>query len=97
MFDDEVSPDGRWRITWILKKDFHAFFEMETQWEILVVHEATRRRFERFFRDAFENSAGTQVTGVSSVHFTDDGAAVIAHYEDGKMETIALPKDDIWS
>lgn len=97
MFDDEVSPDRRWRIQWVLKKDFHAFFEAETQWCVYVIHEPTKKQFETFYRDDFENSAGAQTSGVSSVHFSSDGAVVIAQFVDGKTETLALPKDDVWT
>lgn len=86
------SPDGRWRIEWECVKEFSAFFESETRYEIRVVRVSTNETFVQYYRDEFENSNGTQDSGVTSVDFAANGKTLIATFEDGHAETLVLPE-----
>ena len=92
MGEDKVSPDGRWFITWRVVKDFHAYFESDVRYEVSVVHRATKKTLETYYRDVFENSEGTDHSGVVSVEFAGDDT-VIATFEDQPDETLRLPTD----
>jgi len=89
--DDKLSPDGRWEIKWRIEKDFNAYFESDTRWEIVVRDTATQEVFESFYYSEYGNSEGWRDSGVSSLEFAPDSASVIASYTDGRVETVALP------
>ncbi len=91
---DSTSPDGRWHIVWVVKKDFHAYFESDTTYEVQVWNAAANKVVETFSRNEFENSNGEQRDGVRAVEFTADSSAVVATYEDGRTETVPLPPPD---
>ena len=60
---DSTSPDGRWHIVWVVKKDFHAYFESDTTYEVQVWNAAANKVVETFSRNEFENSTESSVTG----------------------------------
>jgi len=91
MGEDTISPDGRWGIVWVVIKDFCAYFESDTTYEVRVYDVATGKLLTTFIRGEFENSEGATNSGVRAVQFAADSSAVIATYEDGRTETVALP------
>ena len=89
--EDQRSPDGRWEIQWRIDKDFNAYFESETSWEITVRNTARQDVFDVFYYSEFKNSEHWTYSGVSRLEFTPDSSALIATYTDGRVNTIALP------
>jgi len=88
---DSTSPDGRWSIVWVVKKESSSYFESDTTYEIRVCNTANGKVLKTFLRDEFENSEGATRDGVRAVQFAADSSAVIATYEDGRTETVTLP------
>ena len=91
---DQISPDGRWEIVWRIEKDFNAYFESDSRWEIVVRNRATQQVFDTFYYSEYANSRGSSSSGVEHLEFSPDSASVIAHWVGGKVETIALPPPD---
>lgn len=85
------SPDKRWKIGWVITRDFAACFESDTNWEARVVEVATGKVVATFYRNEFGNSDGWQYSGVKTVEFSEDGQFTIATNEDGSIEKVALP------
>jgi hypothetical protein len=94
MGPDTTSPDGRWEIVWVVIKDFNAYFESDTTYEVRVLNTATHKVLTTFIRGEFENSQGATNSGVRAVQFTADSSAVVATYENGRTETVELPPSD---
>ena len=88
---DELSPDGRWAIRWRTIKDFNSYFESDSTYWISVVNVASKKEFTSFVRSEFANASGSENSGIKSVRFAPDSSAIIADYEDGRTESIALP------
>ncbi|MGD0346242.1 MAG: hypothetical protein ABSA85_05760 [Terracidiphilus sp.] len=88
---DTTSPDGRWGIVWVVIKDFNAYFESDTTYEVRVWNTATGEVLTTFIRGEFENSEGATNSGVRAVEFTADSSSVVATYENGRTETVDLP------
>jgi hypothetical protein len=91
---DQTSPDGRWKAVWTVKKDFHAYFESDTTYEVQVYNVATKEVLASFYRNDFENSAREQHDGVRSLQFAADSSALVVTNEDGQIETVLLPPPD---
>jgi hypothetical protein len=84
------SPNKRWKIDWVITKDFAAYFESDTNWEARVVEVETGKVVATFYRNEFGNSDGWQYSGVKTVEFSEDGQFAIATNEDGSIEKVAL-------
>jgi hypothetical protein len=93
----DISPDGRWEIERRVERDFNFDSDAycaERRWEIVLRNTATQKVFRYFSFREWEDSTGLDSSGVSSLEFAPDSAAVIAQYTDGNVETIALPPAD---
>jgi hypothetical protein len=87
----ERSPDGRWEIRSYISKDFAAYFESETRWDIEIVNIATNDVVASFTYSEFGNSSGWEYSGAERLEFTPDSSAVVVKFVDGRTETVALP------
>jgi len=90
----EISSDGRWEIQWKITKDTNSYFESDTRWEVLVVNTTTKKVAQVFIRSEYGGANGWDSSGVSAVHFTSDSSSIIATFEEGPEQTIALPAAD---
>ena len=93
MGPDQLSPDGKWKIEWRVEKDSNSYFESDMRYEILIINVATKKILERFSRSEYGGTNGWDYSGVSSLSFTPDSAAVIVDFEEGETETVPLLAD----
>jgi hypothetical protein len=94
MGDDQVSPDGRWEVRWVITKDFNSYFESDTRYEVRVINRATQKCLVSFVRSEFGNADGSRDSGLSDLEFLPDGVTLRATHENGTVEDVTLPSKD---